>query len=100
LLIRHVYYKSIDSDFTDSIFSLLHKLPIEIGDLEEYCIDNKFEIKNGILNNESLIFSHPAVLLVFYYADYYNDFLREEWMLSSSLLRKIKAAINLSSGNY
>jgi putative GTP pyrophosphokinase len=100
LLNRHADYKNIDSDFTESVFELLHKLPVSIEDLEEYCVDNENEIKNGVLNNQSLIFEHPAVLVVFYYADYYPDFLREEWMLTSGLLRKIKAAINLSSGNY
>jgi ppGpp synthetase/RelA/SpoT-type nucleotidyltranferase len=100
LLHRNIDYRTLDINFTDSIFLLLNKLPVTIEDLSEYCHDNEYTIKRGIETGHSQIFNQPAVLLVFYYSDLFPGFLEEEWMLTSALLRKIQGALNLSTGRY
>lgn len=97
---RNIDYRKLDSNFTDSLFTLLNKKPVTIEELYEYCSDHEELLRAAIDQGQSIVFDQPVILVAFYYADYYPDFINEEWMLTSTLLRKIKAAINLSSGSY
>jgi hypothetical protein len=91
---------SYNDEFTNAALSLLDKQPVEVRDLREYCGMHQAEVGKAVRKVARLDYRQPAVLLLFYYIEYYDRFLAYNWPFSIELFRKFRSCLGLASSSY
>ncbi|MDO7888251.1 hypothetical protein [Hymenobacter cheonanensis] len=89
----------IDDAFTESALELLDLKSIGIDEISQYCIDEHDAIVRAFQYFDSKEIRQPVSLLLFYYIEYYGNFIEMNWPFSNKLFRDYKLALGLSD-NY
>lgn len=89
----------IDNEFTEKALDLLELRDVEIEEISRYCIDEHDAITRAFKSFEFKELKQPVSLLLFYYIEYYSNFIEANWPFSIRLFREFRLSIGLA-GNY
>jgi hypothetical protein len=89
-------YDSIDNVFTNESLSLLDINDIPAKEITNYCIEQHDLIHRAFHKVNIPEIKQPASLLLFYYLEYYEDFIEFNWPFSVKLYREFKLALGLA----
>ena len=87
-------------DLNDSLLELLEKKDVSINSVSTYINENEKELKECISKGKSLILSQPISLLVAYYQNYNQSFLKDNWPLNITAYSNFINDLGYSSSNY
>jgi|SRR5690625_1011358 len=90
--------KNIES--TDLILQLLSEEKIEVPEIKRFVTQNAEKLKRYTKASNSKFFQEPVILLVFYYLENHQTFLRKNWPLNEKLLKSIYSVAGTSYNNY
>lgn len=84
----------------DAILSVFQEKPITAELLTTYTTTHEQDIKIAIRTSGSILVREPAILILFCYIEYFEEFLYEHWPLSITILDSMKESLGISAGEY
>jgi len=93
-------YRNSDVYFLDAIIYLFNEKPITIELLSAYTGEHEQDVRIAINSNGSILMREPAVLILFCYIEYFEEFLWEHWPLSVTIIDSMKESLGISEGEY
>lgn len=89
----------VDNDFTSKALALLDLKVVPITEISRFCIDEHDAVERAFKYFDIQELKQPVSLLLFYYIEYYSNFIEYNWPFSTKLFRDYKLALGLSD-NY
>lgn len=89
-----------DIELVDLIFKLLSILDVPFNKIEEFTIKQKELLQSAVNNSKLYLFSQPVILLIAYYLFNQQSFLKNNWPLSSDILKTTFNDFGVSFQDY